>query len=548
VGLAEVAAEPVVGSTLPRVFTPPQVAGARGECPCGCSLSRDTSYGFDVIDFARDVVGRPLDDWQAWLVVHAGELLPDGRPRFKKVLVVVARQNGKTELCVILSLFWLYIVGARELDEDGLPIGDPVLVLGTSTKLDYAKESWKKAVRLARRSPALKALLPNNRNKGVREANGEQELSVLPHPDALDDDANRYKIAPANEEGGRSLSLDLAILDELRQHHDNSAWDAIVPATNARPQAQVVAITNQGDDRSVVLNDLIATAEHYIATGEGDDRLGMFAWTAPPGSAPDDPLALAAANPNLGRRLELDTLLADARAAMRAGGKKLAGFKTEILCVRVPTLDPAIDPDGWLRCLDIGDIEGARGRIAMCLDVSLDAEHATLAAAAVLPDGRVRVEIVKAWAGPGCTVQVERELPAFLANLKVMRPRVVGWFPTGPAASLSVSMKKRRGWPPAGIKLAPISGETADVCMWFAAQVTHEVDEKPAPMIAHSADPLLNAHVALAEPQHSGSRWTYGRKSGGHVDALYAAAGAAHLARSLPAPAAAGRVVSVPTD
>src|SRR3546814_18105149 len=66
-----------------------------------------TSYGFAVVEFARDILERPLDPWQEWLVIHAGELLPDGRPRFRKVLVLVARQNGKTELLVILSLFWL---------------------------------------------------------------------------------------------------------------------------------------------------------------------------------------------------------------------------------------------------------------------------------------------------------------------------------------------------------------------------------------------------------------------------------------------------------
>lgn len=545
--LAEVAPGPVLGSTTPRVWTPPQVIGPPGPCGCGCALTPETSYGFDVDEFARDVVNRPLDPWQRWVMIHAGELLPDGRPRFSKVLVVVARQNGKTELLVILSLFFLYVLGARELDEDGVPIGEPILVLGTSTKLDYAKESWKKAVRLARRSKALKALLPNNRNKGVREANGEQELSVLPHADALEDDANRYKIAPADEEGGRSLSIDLAILDELRQHYDYSAWDAIEPATSARSHAQLFAITNQGHDRSVVLNDLTAEAEHHIEHGNGDDRFGMFAWTNEPGAAPDDVEALAQSNPNLGRRLDADTLVTRARAAMRAGGKKLAGFKTEVLCVRVPNLNPAIDPEAWIRALDIGDLEGA-GRVALCLDVSLDAEHATLAAAAVLPDGRVRVEIVRDWAGAGCTVQVERELPAFLASFKV-KPRVVGWFPNGPAAAVSVAMKKRRGWPPAGVKVEAISGETADVCMWFAAQVTHLDDEgNPAPMIAHSADPLLNAHVALAEPKRSGSRWTFGRTDAGHVDALYAAAGAAHLARSLPVRTGGGRVLSVPTD
>ena len=518
---AELAPSQILGSTTPRVWTRPLVQGLPGPCGCGCSLSPDTSYGFAVVLFARDVLRQPLDPWQRWVVIHAGELLGDGRPRFRKVLIQVARQNGKTHLLVVLSLFQLFVGGDR--DEHGRLIGEPVMVLGTSTKLDYAKESWRKAVKLAKATPALKALLPTSRTNGVREANGEQELATA--------DECRYKIAPANEEGGRGLSVDLGIADELRQHHDYSAWDALVPATSARPHGQVFAITNQGDDRSVVLNDLYDEATHYIEHGEGDHRLGLFDYSAPPNASPLDPTALAQANPNLGHRLELDSMLAEAAAAVRKGGKKLAGFKTEIMGQRVKNLDPAIDPEAWLRCLALGDLADVRARVALCIDVSLDAQHATLCAAAVLEDGRVRVEPVEAWSGPGCTVELVRALPAHVARVK---PRVIGWFANGPAAAVSVDLKKRRGWPPRGVKLQPIKAEVADVCMGFAATVDGQT-------VAHSADPLLDAHVSVAEPIRTGDKWTFGRRGQGHVDALYSAAGARHLALTLPRTVAASR-------
>ena len=99
----------VFGSTTPRLWTPPLVTGPAGPCGCGCALTPETSYGFDVVTFAAVVLRRPLDPWQRWLVIHAGELLADGRPRFRRVLVIVARQNGKTEVCVVLALFWLFV-------------------------------------------------------------------------------------------------------------------------------------------------------------------------------------------------------------------------------------------------------------------------------------------------------------------------------------------------------------------------------------------------------------------------------------------------------
>lgn len=501
----------LVGSTTPRVFTRPLVDGVAGECGCGCALSRDSSYGFAVDDFARLVLCQPLDPWQRWLVVHAGELLPDGRPRFRKILTIVARQCGKTHLLVVLSLFWLFV--------DRVP-----MILGTSTQIKYARESWAKVVKTIKATPELSTLLPPTRNQGIRQANGEQEVAVLRSADSEIEDTCRYLIAAANEEGGRSLSVDRLILDELRQHHDYSAWDALLPTTSARPDAQVWAISNQGGERSVVLHDLRREAMAWIEHGDGDRRLGLFEWSAEPAADPDDVSALLQAVPAIGVRQDLEALLADARAAIRTGGRKLVGWRTEILCQMVTVLDPAVDPDGWGRCLDPGDLSGARSRVALCLDVSLDAQHATLVAAAVLDDGRVRVEVVRAWSGPGCTRELEMDLPELVARVK---PRTLGWFPAGPAAAVAVAVRQRPGWPPRGVRVEALRQEAADVCMGLASAVT-------GGLVAHSGDPLLDAHVSAAEPLRTGDRWVFTRRGGGHVDAAYAVAGAVHLARSAP--------------
>lgn len=491
----------VKGSREPRLWTPPLR-----------ELTPATSYGFDVIDFARDVLAHPLDPWQEWLVIHAGELLPDGSPRFSTVLVLVARQNGKTEALVVLCLYWLFL--------ERLP-----LILGTSTKLDYAKESWRKAVKLARRVPDLAAEIPAR--GGVRETNGEQELSTV--------DDCRYKIAASNAEGGRSLSIDRAILDELRQHQTFAAWDAIEPATSARPGSQTWALSNAGSDSSVVLNSKRAEALAAIDAGEETD-LGLFEWSAEEHADPLDVTALAQANPNLNIRKDAKKLLANARRAVASGGEALTGFKTESMCIRVRLLDPAIDPGSWGRCLDPGDLSAARSRVALCLDVSPDGLHATLAAAAVLPDGRVRVEVVAAWDGVACTDRLRRDLPGLLARVK---PQALGWLPAGPAAALAADLKPRVGWPPPGVTVAEIRGEVASVCMGLA-------DVVQAGQVAHSDDPLLAAHVGGAERLRRGDGWVFSRKGEGHCDGAYAVAGAVHLARTLPAHVGKPRLVVAP--
>jgi phage terminase large subunit-like protein len=229
------------------------------------------------------------------------------------------------------------------------------------------------------------------------------------------------------------------------------------------------------------------------------------------------------ANPNLGRRTSLDDLLADARRAKRNGGEELSSFLTEIMCIRVRLLDPAVDPSSWRRCMEVGDLSGARSRVALCLDVAPDALHATLAAAAVMPDSRVRVEVVAAWEGATATDRLRTELPGLLARVK---PRTLGWWPAGPAAALAADLKVRPGWPPAGITVAEIRGDVAAVCMGLAEQVA-------SGQLVHSDDQLLNAHVGQAERLRRGDIWVFSRKGEGHCDAAYAAAGAVHLARTM---------------
>jgi hypothetical protein len=492
---------PILGSTLPRVYTPPLVTGPPGPCGCGCAITPDTSFGFDVDDFARYVLDQPLDPWQRWLVIHAGELLPDGRPRFRTVLLLVSRQVGKTHLGMVLTLYWLFV--------ERQP-----LVLGTSTVRDTAKESWRAAVIAAETCEHLSAELG-----GVRAANGEETLSTV--------HGCRYRIAASNRRGGRGMTVNRLILDELREHSTYEAWDAAVPATNAIPDAQIWALTNQGGDDSVVLHGLHTAATAYLTTGVGDRRLGLFEWSAPPGSDPTDPHALAQACPAFGRRTDPDALMGMAVRAKNAGGAELASFRTEIMCMKVDRLDPAIDPDAWQACgTDTPiDLASHRRNVALCVDLALDGSHATLAAAAVV-DGLVHVEIVHHWEGRGCTRDMRESLPGIVARVK---PGAIGWFPTGPAAAVAAELAERKGgtWPPAYVKVEEIRGGLTAVCMGLDELVT-------ARGLRHPNDDLLDAHVRSAQRLKRGDAWVFGRQdSGGTIDATYAIAGAAHLARTM---------------
>lgn len=384
--------EPILGSVTPRLWTPPLR-----------ELTPETSAGFHQIDFARDWLGRPADPWQEWLLIHAGELLPDGRPRFRIVLVLVARQNGKTELLVILSAYWQFV--------QAVP-----LILGTSTKLDYARESWDKAVKLVESAPAPELAELRGPKKWTREANGEQVSWTI--------EGSRYKIAASNDEGGRSLTVHRLILDELRQHHSYAAWDAAEPATSAVRDAQIWALSNAGDDKSVVLNDLRESALKFIETGEGDYRLGLFEWSAPEGADPQDPVALAMANPQYGRRKDPEALLLNAKRAVELGGSVLTGFKTESMCIKVQKLSEwgIFSKTDWAIAQDPGSTFDERP--AFAIGVSQDLSTVSVTAAGVREDGKVHVELV--------------------ARFPADTGRVVGWL-----------KKRREMWDPTSVIVDP---------------------------------------------------------------------------------------------
>jgi hypothetical protein len=477
----------VLGSTTPRIYTPPLVTGPPGPCGCGCALTPATSLGFQAVTFAQDIVGVALLPWQRWWLIHALELRPDGAFRFRTVLTLVARQNGKTHLLKVLALWMLYLGHAR-------------LVLGAAQSLDTAKESWQGAVDLAEDVDDLAAEIAPN---GVRRANGDICFTLT--------SGARYRISAASRSAGRGLSVDLLILDELREHRDWLAWGALTKTTTARPNALIVGISNAGDDQSVVLNSLRATA-----LGGADDSTGLMEWSAPDGCDLDDVAAMAQANPGLGHGTVTLPVL---RSYMV--NDPPAVYRTENLCQRVDALDAAVDLASWSASADpSGSLASVRARVAACVDVAPDGAHVTLAGAAVLDDGRARVEILAAWPS---TEAARRELPGLLARI---RPAALGWWPSGPAAALGSDITAVAP----DTVLALKGQEATEACMEFAALV---LDRR----LVHADDPLLNAHVAGTSKLRTGDGWRFARRGVGHVDAAYAAAGAVRIARTLPAPA-----------
>jgi hypothetical protein len=323
-------------------------------------------------------------------LVHALELHPDGGFRFKTVVVLVARQNGKSMLSVILSLFFMYVLG-REL------------VIGTAQDLDVAEEIWQEAVDLVEEVPDLDAL-----KERVVKVNGKKALELST--------GERYKVKAANRRAGRGLSGELVLLDELREHQSFDAWGAVTKTTIARPDAQVWAYSNAGDATSLVLRHLRRKAHAALGDPDGingvdgaepvdeefvDDEtdeatLGIFEWSAAPGRSPKDRAGWVEANPALGHGFVTERSLA---AAEDTDPEWV--FRTECLCQWSDgTLEGPFPPGTW----DAGRFDPTNapqivGNVVACVATSQDRIKTYIAFAGRQESGRIQVELVAERAG-----------------------------------------------------------------------------------------------------------------------------------------------------
>lgn len=337
--------------TLPRIFTPPLR-----------DLSEpDATWGHDFIWFCEHILHSPLSDYQEWLAIHALEVLtkkkalefamieddptaeiakierlygppvikggrgiPNGRLRFTKIIILISRQNGKTDFVKKLIKWALF---RKRLPE----------VMATAQTLNKAMELWHEILREIEQHPKLDRMAGH-----IRKLNGSQEFWTKGN-------TSRYRPVGIDENAGRGDTIDLLYIDELRTQKDYTGVNSLEGTTTVPDNGLIVTTSNAGSAHSVVLREYRKLAKKPIDEGSWENtRQGLFEWSADPMADIDDEEAWKQANPDLGNgRITLATLRGFRES------KSEASFRTEHLCQWVEELDDDIDPildlDRWQR-------------------------------------------------------------------------------------------------------------------------------------------------------------------------------------------------------
>lgn len=370
------AAGEVFGCTEPRIFTPPlhDVEDPRW------------SAGHSVIAFANNVLGIELLPYQEWLYKHMLELNEDGTFRFRTVLIIIARQNGKSLFSIILMLWRIFIDGTE-------------LVISTAQNLEQAEYTWWTGVKLARSIPWLESRISR-----VSRTNGQKLMEVRGRHKGTKNTVveAEWRVAAANDDGGRGKPPETVLMDELRQHHNWEAWSAAANAAMAQKDALIIGVSNAGDARSVVL--ISKRDEAIKKLHDPASTLAIFEWSAEPGCDIWDRKAWAQANPSLG-------YLITTEAMADAAGQPESKYRTENLCQFVDAdVDSLIDEQQWAELADPASTIDPASELVVGIDVSADRSYTTFAVAGWREDGLPHVEVITSRAGMGWVGEYAAEL------------------------------------------------------------------------------------------------------------------------------------------
>lgn len=310
-----------------------------------------------------NLLGWRYFPWQSYVSDVAGEY--DRRtklPRYRTVGIGVGRQNGKTTL--VCSRIARQLIAARQT------------VAYTAQDRGLARTKWDEHCSILMDTPFA------DRVERIDHTN-HREMLVMQN-------GSRYMpVTPSNRKAGRSLSIDLAVIDEAHSHENMGVVGAIQPAMSAKPMAQIWLLSNAGDSRSGLW-------KHYTDVGriEVDNpasTMCWFEWAPEQMLVQNDDLqfnrtAWMQANPSMGHAGGvIEQALSDGALTMDA-----ATFKREHLNVWADDATiMGIDAITWASCRR--DDIGPTGKLSFALDFTPERDRGCLAVAGVaqMPDGDI---------------------------------------------------------------------------------------------------------------------------------------------------------------
>jgi hypothetical protein len=427
------------------------------------------------------LLGWDLFPWQKHAADVAGEYDPVTKlPAYRTVGVGVSRQNGKTTLiCARI---------ARQL------IPPRQTVAYTAQDRGIARTKWAEHVELLMSTPFAERVARIDRT-------GHREMLVM-------DNGSRYMpVTPSSRKAARSMSLDLAVIDEAHAHEDMGVVAALQPTMAARPHAQIWLLSNAGDGHSGLWR-------HYTDVGrlEVENPASTMCWleyAAHPEADVFDHQAWADANPALGLPGGvIEAALSDGALTMDT-----ATFRREHLNVWTDAdAVTGIDAVVWAACRRDDLMPGTA--VAVGLDFTPERDRGALVVAGTVDspvDGPVvALEVIEAGSDLERIVTRAGEIAATWGALIVLDRG-------SPAASAIPALEKATRQPDGSHRVRLISlGDMVRACGDF-----HDAALRAE--LSHRGDYRLTDAVVGATRRPVGDAWAWKRRASADISPLVAA-------------------------
>ena len=209
----------------------------------------------------------------------------DGTRKYRELILIVARKNGKSTLGSAIALYMLLADG-----ENGPE------VVSAATKRDQAKIIWLEGKRMVKKSPVLSKRAKTLVGEITCEANDGVFKPLSSESDTLD-----------------GLNVHCALIDELHAIADKNLYDVIIDGMSAREQPLSIIVSTAGTLREGIFDLKYEECEQIIngyedPNGYHDERVLPIIYELDKRSEWQNPSCWKKANPGLGTIKSLDIL------------------------------------------------------------------------------------------------------------------------------------------------------------------------------------------------------------------------------------------------
>ena len=261
------------------------------------------------------------EPWQQFIIasIYGWRRRDDGKRRFRKAYVQVARKNGKSFLASGVALYDL-------LTEPGAE------VVSAATKKDQARIVFEDAKKTVQYSPALR-----------------RYIKPLAHSLTCADGSMKPLASDSNTLDG--LNPSCAIIDEYHAHKTDELLAVIETGMRARSQPLMFIITTAGNDKNVPCYEEYEKVGKLLsgASGYENDEYFCIVYEIEKGDDWKSERNWIKANPNLGVSVEIDSMRFAFKNALQKSSDEDA-FRTKNLNEWLNVSEVWINDRQWAKC------------------------------------------------------------------------------------------------------------------------------------------------------------------------------------------------------